>query len=164
MREVQEEIGFYENLLGKDGTFVVPSGIRNKSSHGNKMVYEYEQLVFDVKPSLADITAECNKLGLEMPDTIEKTKVLYTSNNSVEPIIQRITNNNGYSSQRNNNEILVYSVNGPNQNFYGDWEKLQNEKPHLIGKWVVPVMSVATGKKAARNPDTLIKETTIFAK
>lgn len=157
MREVQEEIAFYQNLLGEDGSFVVPSGIRNKSSHGLK--HEYEQLVFDAKPSLDEIRTECANRNLTIPDSVESIMVLYTRSHNREPVTRQLFTNTGYP-QGHAGEIVVISVNGPNQNFFGDWEQLQNEKPHLIGKWVVPVK---TDRKAARNPNTLIKETTIFA-
>jgi hypothetical protein len=157
MKEVQEEIGFYENLLGGDGMFVVPSGIRNKSSHGTK--HEYEQLVFDAKPTLDDIRQECADRNLTIPDTVESIMTLYTKSHNREPVTRQLVTNSGYP-QGHAGEIVIISVNGPNENFFGDWEQLQNEKPHLIGKWVVPVK---TDRKAARNPDSLIRETTIFS-
>lgn len=157
MKEVQEEIAFYENLLGENGTPIVPSGIRNKSSHGSK--HEYEQLVFDAKPTLDEIRTECANRNLTIPDSVESIMVLYTRSHNREPVTRQLFTNTGYP-QGHAGEIVVISVNGPNQNFFGDWEQLQNEKPHLIGKWVVPVK---TDRKAARNPNTLIKDTTIFA-
>lgn len=157
MKEVQEEIAFYENLMEKQSNLMVPSGIRNKSSHGTK--HEYEQLVFDHKPSLDKIRTECAVRNLQLSSTVVKTMVLYTKTHNVEPVTRQLITNTGYP-QGHAGEIVVISVNGANDNFFGDWERLQEEKPNLIGKWVVPIK---TDRKAARDRNTLIKDTTIFA-
>jgi hypothetical protein len=157
MKEVQEEIGFYENLLGGDGMFVVPSGIRNKSSHGTK--HEYEQLVFDAKPTIAEVNAECIRLGISVDPSFTDFSPHAVSSNNFTNIAGELLRNTGYQ-QTTPGKHPLFNVDASNQNFFGDWEQLQNEKPHLIGKWVVPVK---TDRKAARNPDSLIRETTIFS-
>ena len=162
MRELQEEITFYENLLGEDGTFVVPSGIRNRATHSQKIVYDYEQLVFGNCPTVDEVNAECLRLGISV-DPLKKgiTRHTVSENNTIN-IPRALQNNSGYQQSTPEN-YLAFHVDVANENFFGDWEQLQNEKPHLIGKWVVPAIKDALGKKAVRNPNTLIKETTIFA-
>lgn len=157
MKEVQEEIAFYENLLGENGTPIVPSGIRNKSSHSlNK--FDYVQIAFDGMPDIDEIKdAAMKKHGIKVAES--GTHLHPTSTQKETPVLKHLLLNSGYQ-QGKIDSVTIYHVDGHDANYYGDWENLCNEKPELIGKHVALVRS---GKKR-RDPDTLIKETTIFSK
>ena len=156
MKEVQEEIAFYENLMGERKSLMVPSGIRNKATHSlNK--FDYLQIAFRKMPTIVDIKdVAMGRRGIVVEES--GTHFHATSTQRETPVLKHLLLNSGYQ-QSKIDCVTVYHVDGHDPNYYGDWETLNNEKPELIGKYVA---LVRTGKKQ-RDVNSLIKDTTIFA-
>lgn len=159
MKEVKEEIAYYENLYKEEVSSVVPGGLRNNPTHSQKIVYDYEQLVFGNCPTVNEVNAECLRLGISV-DPSKKGITRHTVSQNKEMNIPRaLLNNTGYQQSTVGNYTAFYV----DDSKFSDWEQLQNEKPHLIGKWVVPVIKDSTDKKSVKKDLAgCIKDTCIF--
>jgi hypothetical protein len=159
--DIDDALEYYDGIYKDDPTKIIPNGIRNKSSQGRKIVYDYEQLVFSNCPSVDEVNAECLRLGIS-GDLSKKGITRHTvSENNWSSISRALQNNTGYQQSTPEN-YLAFHVDAANENFFGDWEQLQNEKPHMIGKWVV-ALHKESGKRVQRDFNNLISKKTIFA-
>lgn len=154
--EVEDSIRFYEDLYDGKSDFKITSGNRNKASH-HRNRYQYQQLVFDSMPMIGEISTRAVELGIE----VRETDVHFhpTSTQAETPVLRHLLANSGYQ-QGADGSVTVYHVDGYHDNYFGDYERLQSEMPHLIGKYVA---LVKTGLKR-RELDSLISKKTIFAK
>jgi hypothetical protein len=154
-REVEESIDFYDDLAEGKYNSMIPSGIRNKSTtHKNR--YNYEQIPFDSMPTIQEIREAAQGIGVEVLET--EVHFHRTSTQEATPAIRQLTDNDGYQ-QGKAGAVTVYHVDGHHANYYGDWQILNTEKPHLIGKFVALVKS---GRKKKKNFDSLISNKAIF--
>jgi hypothetical protein len=159
--DIDDALEYYDGIYKDDPKKIIPAGIRNKSSQGRKIKYEYEQLVFDHKPTIAEVDAECTRLGISVDPSFTDFSPHSVSKNKDISIAKALLENNGYQ-QSTPGKHLLYSVDASNGDWFGDWEQLQNEKPHLIGKWVVALRK-ESDKRVQRDFNNLISKKTIFA-
>lgn len=154
--EVEESIRFYEDLYEGKFDSMIPSGIRNKASH-HRNRYQYQQIVFDSMPTMGEISTRAAELGIE----VRETDVHFhpTSTQAATPVLRHLLANSGYQ-QGADGSVTVYHVDGYHDNFFGDYERLQSEMPHLIGKHVALVKK---GMKK-RELESVISKKTIFSK
>lgn len=154
--EVQESIGFYDDLCGGKFDSMIPSGIRNKASH-HRNRWQYEQIIFDSMPTIGEISTRAAELGIE----VQETDIHFhpTSTQAATPALRHLLANSGYQ-QGADGSVTVYHVNGYHDNFFGDYEMLSKEKPDLIGKHVALVRA---GSKQ-RELSSVMSKKAIFSK
>lgn len=136
MKEVDEEIGFYEEVLSGANPSIIPSGNNNKPSV--KECHDYVQIPFDTKPEIGDVMLACQTLGVPFPSTKTRVTCLTNSNQNVYPLGKKIIENQGYHT-RYESDLLVIHLDGPSNVFKEDWNRIQSEKPQFVGKYVAIV-------------------------
>lgn len=136
MKEVDEEIGFYEEVLSRANPSIIPSGNNNKPSV--KECHDYVQIPFDTKPEIGDVMLACETLGVPFPSTKTRVTCLTNSNQNVYPLGKKIIENQGYHT-RYESDLMVIHLDGPSNVFKEDWNRIRSEKPQFVGKYVAIV-------------------------
>lgn len=134
MKEVDEETGFYDEVLSRANPSIIPSGNNNKPSV--KECHDYVQILFDTKPEIADVMKACETMGIPFPTNKTRVTCLTNSNQTVWPLGKKLIKNEGYHT-RQESDLMVIHVDGPSNVFKEDWNLILSERPHFIGKFVV---------------------------
>lgn len=150
MKEVQEEVFFYEEIFRDNDSCVVPSGIRNKPSVQQK--HEYAQILFDFKPTIDDVRERCERMNMSFPEYKTRIAIKNNSKQNEYPLERSLVTNEGYHT-RERQDLIVCHVDGPSRRFPKEWKMLLEKKSYFVGKYVA---IVDTGRKKQRDLDTAI--------